>query len=105
MESPKPTPTNVINLADRLEKRLMTAERSTRIPSLQQHLAGLTLSEELHQLFKHLIGMAEASRSGKATQAFTAVAMWRIAEVIRDGAHGAERLERKLRKAKKKARH
>jgi hypothetical protein len=101
MESPAPT--NVISLADRLEKRLMAAERSIHAPSLHHELAGLTLSEELHQVFKHLVGMAEASRSGKATQAFTAVAMWRIAEAVRDGAYGAERLERKLRKAKKRA--
>ena len=93
----------VINLAERLEMRLMAAERVLQLPSLHHELAGLSLSETLHQSFKNLIAMADATRSGKASASLAGVALWRVAECVRDSAFDAERLERKLKKAKKRA--
>jgi len=95
---------NIISLAERLELRLMNTAASCRLPYLYHEMEGLRHSESLHRLFRHLMAVTDAGRTGKASPALAAAALWRIAESIRDQAYEAERLERKLRKAKKRAR-
>lgn len=105
----KPTPSTpptgtVIRLAAHLEQRLMGVERRMPMPSLHNEVAGLKLSATLHQMFSNMITVAEATRRGKARPDAACVSLWRIAECIRDSAYDAAALERKLKKAKKKAR-
>ncbi len=93
----------IIPLSQHLERRLMAAERRMPLPSLHHEVSGLKLSTTLHKMFGHLVAMADATKRGKAPPDLAGVAIWRIAECIRDGALEAAHLERKLRKAKKRA--
>jgi hypothetical protein len=100
-----PTPSNIIVLADRrpggaLERLAREADGSENPPS---DLRDASLWENLLVTGSQLMVASRQMKSGHTTPAHAAAYLFRLAQHMEQMSLRADRLERKYRKAKKKA--